>query len=67
MPKKNRCDKCGKWVKDLYCLPEALFWFLESDNEYAICNDCSNKFTIDEWKKWITEKRGNMAQQRKKK
>lgn len=56
---RERCDRCSKWVEmgQLFTLPENLHHLLRAENEFSICSFCCEKYTEDQWVKWIINAR----------
>ncbi|MCE7792975.1 hypothetical protein K8O68_11160 [Salipaludibacillus sp. CUR1] len=51
----ERCDRCRKWSEksSLGILPERLHPILETNNEFSVCMDCINNYSIEQWTEWI--------------
>ena len=56
---RMRCDRCGQWREfcSLVTLHEELFHLLTADNEFSVCMKCIDKYSIDQWTKWIPKGR----------
>lgn len=56
---RERCDRCMKWVEpgQLFTLPETLYTLLKGDNEFSVCEQCIEKYSIEQWKSWIPKAR----------
>jgi len=59
--KQERCQCCGKWVGEyeLVLLPEETWQHLDSENEFSICEKCSEdeKKDLKYWLTWVKQKR----------
>ena len=56
---RERCDRCGRWVDfcSLVTLDEELYPILKADNEFSVCMTCIDKYSIEQWKRWIPKGR----------
>jgi len=63
---RERCDRCGTWKEScsLVTLPEEIYPILKMDNEFSVCMKCIDKYSIEQWKKWIPKGRAKFEGKR---